>query len=394
MFLENGFLPANKFWKYLVGSVIIIVASTIGQIPLAIAILIKSFKTGKPFPTTETGMMTFLSLNKTLFLLLFSFVIALFAIILVVKYFHNQTFLSVTTSRKKVDWKRILFSFFLWAIFTVASTMIMFYANPEAFVLNFKPIPFLILATIGILMIPIQTSTEEYVFRGYLMQGFAVGLSQRKFIIGVVYTFLIILVYKLLELIIVNQLTLKSTSFRMIILFFLSILIVVIIDFILTKLNFFKSKFYLNIYQNSKRKYVPLVLTSVIFGTMHIANPEVEKMGYIVLVYYIGTGFFLGIITLMDEGMELALGFHAANNLVTALLVTSDWSAFQTNSILKDVSPPSAGFEILVPIFIIFPILLFIFSKKYNWSNWKEKLTGKILIVEQIENMGNDGSNE
>jgi hypothetical protein len=32
-------------------------------------------------------------------------------------------------------------------------------------------------------------------------------------------------------------------------------------------------------------------------------------------VYYIGTGLFLGI-TLMDEGMELALGFHAANNLV------------------------------------------------------------------------------
>jgi hypothetical protein len=32
----------------------------------------------------------------------------------------------------------------------------------------------------------------------------------------------------------------------------------------------------------------------------------------------------------MDEGMELALGFHAANNLVSALLFTSDWSAFQT----------------------------------------------------------------
>jgi hypothetical protein len=26
--------------------------------------------------------------------------------------------------------------------------------------------------------------------------------------------------------------------------------------------------------------------------------------------------------------------------------------------------------------------LLFIFSKKYNWSNWKEKLTGKINVLE------------
>ena len=96
----------------------------------------------------------------------------------------------------------------------------------------------------------------------------------------------------------------------------------------------------------------------------------------------------------MDEGMELALGFHAANNLVTALLVTSDWSAFQTNSIFKDISSPSAGFEILVPLLIIFPLLLFIFSKKYNWTNWKDKLTGKIIVVKQIENIENDASNE
>jgi membrane protease YdiL (CAAX protease family) len=66
---------------------------------------------------------------------------------------------------------------------------------------------------------------------------------------------------------------------------------------------------------------------------MHIFNPEVSKIGYIILVYYIGTGLLLGIVTLMDEGMELALGFHAANNLVGALLISSDWSAFQTNSI-------------------------------------------------------------
>lgn len=305
MFLENGFLPQNKFWKYLVGSFIIIIASTMGQIPWVIAVAIKSFKIGKPFPTTEKAMMNFLNLNTTLFLLLFSFVVAFFAFILVIKYLHKQTLLSVTTSRKKIDWGRILFSFFLWGIFTASSTLVMYYYAPSNFVYNFKPIPFLILALIGALLIPIQTSTEEYVFRGYLMQGFAVL---------------------------------------------------------------------------SKNRWFPLVMTSVIFGSMHIANPEVEKMGYIILVYYIGTGFFLGIITLMDEGMELALGFHAANNLITALLVTSDWSAFQTNSVFKDVSSPSAGFEILIPVFIIFPLLLFIFSKKYNWSNWKEKLTGTIEI--------------
>ena len=98
---------------------------------------------------------------------------------------------------------------------------------------------------------------------------------------------------------------------------------------------------------------------------MHILNPEVTKMGYIIMVYYIGTGLFLGIITLMDDGMELALGFHAANNLIGALLVTSDWSVFQTHSIFKDMSEPSAGADVILPVVIVYPILLFIFSNAF-----------------------------
>ena len=130
----------------------------------------------------------------------------------------------------------------------------------------------------------------------------------------------------------------------------------------------------------TKYKWIPLISTSLVFGLLHIANPEIEKLGYVLMVYYIGTGLFLGIITLMDEGMELALGFHAANNLFTALVVTADWTALQTHSIFKDISEPeTAGFfDVFMPVFVVFPIILFVFSKKYNWTNWKDKLFGKV----------------
>ena len=127
-------------------------------------------------------------------------------------------------------------------------------------------------------------------------------------------------------------------------------------------------------------------MTSLIFGLMHISNPEVDKVGNIILVYYIGTGLFLGLITLMDEGMELALGFHAANNLFSALLVTTDWSAIETHAVLKDISKPNVSLDVLLPVFIIFPILLKIFSNKYHWNNWKERLTGKIVLLDNNEN--------
>lgn len=127
----------------------------------------------------------------------------------------------------------------------------------------------------------------------------------------------------------------------------------------------------------AKNKWFPLLMNSLIFGMLHIANPEVDKIGYLILIYYIGTGLFLGIITLMDDGIELALGFHFANNFIGALLVTSDWTAFQTHSILKSTSDPSVFFDIILPVSIIFPILTLLFAKKYHWSNWREKLTGK-----------------
>jgi uncharacterized protein len=228
-----------------------------------------------------------------------------------VKVVHKQSITSLTTSRKRIDWNRFFFSFGLWSSITTILTLIDYFTSPENFILNFKPIPFLIFF-LSIILIPLQTSFEEYFFRGYMMQG-------------------------------------------------------------------------LGVFSNSR--FIPFLTTSLIFGLMHIANPEIEKMGYIALIYYIGTGFFLGILTLMDDGLELSLGFHAANNLVGALLVTSDWSAFQTNSILKDISKPEVGLEIIVPVIIVFPILLFIFSKKYNWSNWKEKLTGKLInTTQEIDN--------
>jgi hypothetical protein len=121
---------------------------------------------------------------------------------------------------------------------------------------------------------------------------------------------------------------------------------------------------------------------------MHGFNPEVAKMGNLIMVYYVGTGLMLGIITLMDDGLELALGFHIANNLLTALLVTADWTALQTNSVLKDISEPNAGYQILFPVFVVYPILLIIFAKKYQWSNWKDKLIGNIIIN------SNNGDNE
>ena len=131
-----------------------------------------------------------------------------------------------------------------------------------------------------------------------------------------------------------------------------------------------------------KNKWFPLVFTSVIFGLFHSANPEVAQLGYGVMVFYIGTGLLLGIMTLMDEGLELALGFHLGNNMMAALLITSDYSAIRTDAVFKYTgveNPADILNEMIFSIAIVYPIILYIFAKRYNWTNWKAKLTGKVL---------------
>ncbi|MBK0369946.1 CPBP family intramembrane glutamic endopeptidase [Flavobacterium agrisoli] len=305
MFLEQAIKPENHFVKYILGLFIIFLASLIGQIPLLVAIQYKTMNSDMASPVTQEDLFKVFDSNIMLVLMLLSFVFVLVATLLVVKYWHRQPVLTIITSRKKIDWKRILFSFSIWGFLTTFFLVLSYWMEPSNFIINFEWKPFLILVVVGVIFIPIPTTAEELVFRGYLMQGFANWVPNRWF---------------------------------------------------------------------------PLLMTSLVFGALHFYNPEVAKTGNVIMIYYIGTGLFLGILTLMDEGTELALGFHAANNLFGALLVTSTWTAFQTHSVLKAIGEPSLIWDILVPVLIIYPILLSIFNLKYGWKSWKEKLTGKLFL--------------
>lgn len=243
--------------------------------------------------------------NMAFFQLIIPFSVFLLLLIVWVLFVHKQSLVTLTTSRPKIDLKRFLFAFGCQAILILASFGVSYWLNPTNFVFNFNLPAFLGFFVIAVIFIPIQTSFEEYFFRGYLLQG--VGLATRN-------------------------------------------------------------------------RGVALVVTSVVFGLLHLANPEVETLGGGIMVYYIGTGFFLGIMTLMDDGLELALGFHAANNLIGALLVTSSWTVFQTNSVFLNIAEQEqvSVWEFIWQVFVFYPILLVIFAKKYQWKDWKNRLFGNL----------------
>ncbi len=296
MYIEQGYRGDLGLWKYLF--------LPMGFISLMAFNYVATMSSPVSVEDMTADMIRTFGANTVLVMLLMPLALGLPIVLGWTKFIHPQSIRSLTTSRKKVDWGRVWFAFALWGLLTLGLTGLDIWLSPGDYVWNFRWDAFWKLAVIAILLIPLQTSFEEYLFRGHMMQG-----------LGII----------------------------------------------------------------SGTRWVPLVVTSLLFGIMHIANPEVEKLGYGSLVFYIGTGFFLGILTLMDEGLELALGFHAANNLVTALLVTADWTAFQTDSLYKDVSEPALGWDAYLPVFVVFPILLWVFARKYGWKDWKYRLTGRVL---------------
>lgn len=304
-YIEQAFKGKNEWYHWVVTIILVFIGwQILGAIPLILTAA--AYSDGfSDFANAAAANFMNLGINKNLFLflMLFMFAVGLVFLIIGVKYIHKRAFKTVVTSRHKIDWKRFWFGFLSWGILVAILSFVGILLAPEHYTYNFNAKPFFILVAISMLLIPLQTSFEELLFRGYFMQG-----------LGIL----------------------------------------------------------------AKNRWVPLLITSVCFGLLHGANPEVEKLGSIIMVVYIGTGFFYGIITLMDEGTEIALGLHAANNIIAAFLVTTDWMVFQTDALYIDTSEPSATWEMFLPVFVLYPLMLLFYSKKYGWKNWQEKLTGKI----------------
>ena len=298
MFINQAYTGNNAWWRVLI--------TTLLTVGVFIGNFIMYFLMSKEDLDKMYQSMREIPNNLSLLMNLLPFVLLLGLLFLLVRTLHQRSVLSLTTSRNKVDYKRILFSFGLIVLMTVAAFAVTYSMDNSTIVWNFNPLKFGVLFGISILFFPFQIGFEEYLFRGYLMQQ-----------IGII----------------------------------------------------------------AKNRWFPLLLTSVVFGLFHSANPEVAKMGFGVMVFYIGTGFLLGIMTLMDESLELALGFHLGNNLMAALLITSDFSAIHTDALFKYSGAENTIDmlnEMIVSIAIVYPIILFIFAKKYKWTNWTAKLTGEI----------------
>lgn len=122
------------------------------------------------------------------------------------------------------------------------------------------------------------------------------------------------------------------------------------------------------LYLRTKSVWLSIGLSSAMFATMHISNPEIAILGPGLLLYYFMAGLFLALLAIQDDGLELSLAFHIFNNLFGAFVVTSDWQAFHTEALFIDQRGPGSLLAQLGAAVLIFAGLYFVLSKKFKWK--------------------------
>jgi len=119
----------------------------------------------------------------------------------------------------------------------------------------------------------------------------------------------------------------------------------------------------------TRNRWLPILITSVLFGLMHAFNPEVEEFGFFTMMpQYILFGLIFGIITVLDDGIEAAIGAHAANNIFLCIMVTHQSSALQTPAIYEQQYVyPWTEFTALLITGIIFILVL---KAIFKWDSY------------------------
>lgn len=307
-FLTAPFKGKNAFWRYFVGIIgSFLAANLIGGLPLA-AILISESLDGSPVPQ-KGGMPDFeamgIDLNVGFLLNIFPFLLGLAVIIALIKPLHARSFPTVFNGGSKIRWSRMLVSALVWTAISVLWMVYSLKSDPGNFRLNNTSNSLIILAVLALTLIPFQAAYEEILFRGYLMQGFAVL---------------------------------------------------------------------------ARNRWIPIIITSVLFGLMHGLNPEVRQYGFMTMMpQYIFFGVVFAVLTMLDDGIEMAIGAHAANNIFLSVLITNDNMALQTPAMYEQIEIyPWKEFGGLVMMSVIF---LAIMALIYRWKDLR-KLYARIRVPE------------
>jgi len=118
-----------------------------------------------------------------------------------------------------------------------------------------------------------------------------------------------------------------------------------------------------------KNRWAPVIVTSILFASMHIINPEIKEYGFWnMMPQYLLFGLIFGVMTVMDDGVEAAIGAHSANNAFLSIMLTNKGSVLQTPAVYEQHNYyPMTEFLMMLAMGILIILVLMLL---FRWKNF------------------------
>lgn len=293
-YLQQALKGKNEWWRYLLSiCVILFFWQLLGSIP-AVILVLKIMTDDNPATDFDQATLQFSGVDPIIsyLVLSFSFIALLVGLYIAVRFIHQRAFLSLVRDAERINWSRFLQGFGVYIGLMLILSLVNYLSSPDNYNFTFDAKQFFIFLPLALILTPIQASTEELLFRGYLMQTF--GLA-------------------------------------------------------------------------SQNKWLAAIVSGILFMLPHLLNPEAKLDPVIMPFTYFWLGFFLAVVTLKDDALELAMGAHSANNLYTFLFSNYEGSAVQSPSIFTETSidPLGSLISLLFVSAAFYVIIFYLLPKRH-----------------------------
>ncbi len=171
----------NSWWRYLLGLIIIlfvwlIIGGIISGIFLFLSLENKGLSPSELMSQIELFLKT--PSVQVYIIINIQFIFFLLGIYLSMRFLHQRRLFTLVGADAKIRWQRFFQGFGIWFLIDLALFAIGYILQPGNLEFVFKPVEWLILLAFALVLTPIQTSTEELFFRGYILQGLGLITKQ------------------------------------------------------------------------------------------------------------------------------------------------------------------------------------------------------------------------
>lgn len=123
----------------------------------------------------------------------------------------------------------------------------------------------------------------------------------------------------------------------------------------------------------TRNRMVLVVVTAVVFTLPHLPNPEPWEYGVVPYVARIlSLGGFFALLTLLDGGIELAVGIHVINNLIYTLLAATSVSVIESPALFLIEVEEFRLFPDIVVLWLMLAVVLVILNRRYKWFSYSQ----------------------